>query len=212
MKPFLSQHPFLSLFRGVVSFSLKAIFTAVILLTLVFSSRAQRITISPGAQLVLNGNVSLVINNAAFQNNGQFSAGSSTVSFRGHHDTSKSFVSGTSSTTFNNLSIIKSAFGVALRSPVIVRDLLELTGGHLYTDSNLTLKSDAALTARLGQVPSTSQVIGKANVQRYMPARRAWRLLTAPVSGSHTILNTWQNKGVYTPGLGMLVTGPSPSA
>ena len=212
MKPFSSHHLLTTVFRDRVSFSFKAIFTAFILLTVVLSGGAQRLTISSGGHLVLNGNVSLVINNAAFQNNGQFSAGGSTVSFRGHHDTSKSFVSGTSSTTFNNLSIIKSAFGVTLRSSVIVRDVLAVTGGNLYTDSNLTLKSDAALTARVSEVPSTSQIIGKANVQRYMPARRAWRLLTAPVSGSYTILNTWQNKGVYAPGVGMLVTGPSPSA
>lgn len=173
---------------------------------------AQEITINPRSNLVLNGNVSLVINNAAFQNNGLFSAGNSTVSFSGHNDTLVSYVSGANSTTFNNLSVSKTAYGVALKSTVIVKNVLTVDGGILYTDSNLILKSDAALTARLAPVPSGSNIIGKAHVERYIPARRAWRLMTAPVTNANTIYDSWQNRGVNVTGLGLLVTGPNPTA
>jgi len=172
-----------------------------------FSSYAQHLTINPGSRMVLNGSVSLVVNNLAFQNNGTFIAGGSTVKFSGHNDTLISYVSGSNPTTFNNLSVSKSANGVALKSPVIVTNVLAVNGGNLFTDSNLTLRSDVNLTARVDVVPSGSNIIGKANVERFIPARRAWRLMTAPVTSSNTIYNSWQNKGVYTVGSGTLVTG-----
>ncbi|MEP7143432.1 MAG: T9SS type A sorting domain-containing protein [Ferruginibacter sp.] len=173
--------------------------------------QAQGITINPRTSLVLNGNITLVINNAPLKNNGTFTASTSTVKFSGNTDTLTAYVAGSKSTTFHNLSIIKSANGVALKSAVGVRNVLEVSGGNLYTDSNLTLKSDIALTARVDVVPATSQIIGKANVERYIPSRRAWRLLTAPLTNSNTIYRTWQNYGIYAAGSGTLVTGPNPT-
>ncbi|MEO6729609.1 MAG: T9SS type A sorting domain-containing protein [Ferruginibacter sp.] len=172
---------------------------------------AQEITINPRSNMVLNGSVHLVLYDAAFQNNGGFSAGSSTVSFTGHHDTTESYVSGSASTSLYNLSITKSDYGVALKSPVIVKNVLAVNDGNLYTDSNLTLRSDASLTARVDVVPAGCSIIGKANVERYFPAKRSWRLLTAPVTNSNTIFNSWQNRGVYAAGIGFLVTGPNPT-
>lgn len=187
------------------------VLSLVLMITTAASAYAQQIVINPRSSMVLNGNVSLVINNAAFQNNGTFAAGESTVNFSGHNDTTISYVSGKNSTTFNNLSVSKSANGVALKSAVIVKNVLAVNGGNLYTDSNLTLRSDANRTARVDVVPAGSNIIGKANVERYIPARRAWRLMTAPVTNSNTIYNSWQNKGVYAPGIGLLVTGPNPT-
>ena len=172
---------------------------------------AQELTISPRSSLVMNGNVSLVVNNAAFINNGSFNAGTGTVHFKGHNDTTVSYVSGSNSTTFYNLSITKSSYGLALKSSSIVRNILQLSAGTLYTDSNLVLRSDVNLTARVGAVPIGCNIVGKAHVERYFPSRRAWRLVTAPVTSSTTIYNSWQNSGVYTPGLGTLITGPSPT-
>ncbi len=175
------------------------------------SLNAQEITIYPRSNMVLNGSVSLVINNAAFKNNGTFAAGNSTVNFSGHNDTSVSYLSGSNSTTFNNLSVSKSAYGVALKSAAIVNNILAVNAGNLYTDSNLTLHSDASLTARVDVIPSGSHIFGKANVERYIPARRAWRLMTAPVTNSNTIFKSWQHNGVYTAGKGTLVTGTNPT-
>jgi Secretion system C-terminal sorting domain len=172
---------------------------------------AQGITINPRSSLVLNGNISLIFNNAPLKNNGTLTASTSTVKFSGNSDTLFTYVAGTKTTTLYNLSIIKSAYGVALKSAVGVRNVLEVSGGNLYTDSNLTLKSDAVLTARVDVVPSTSNIFGKANVERYIPSRRAWRLMTAPVTSSNTIYRTWQNYGIYAPGTGTLVTGPNPT-
>lgn len=202
----LSQNYALQLKRRFIFLTCVSICLAASLLV-----NAQSITINSRASLVMNGNVTLVVRNASFNNNGNFNAGAGTVNFSGHKDTLASYVSGNRTTTFHNLSVAKSAFGVALKSPVGVKSVLAVTGGNLYTDSNLTLKSDINLTARVDVVPATSQIIGKAHVERYIPVKRAWRLMTAPVSKGSTIFNSWQNKGVYTPGIGTYVTGPNPT-
>ncbi|MEO5893037.1 MAG: T9SS type A sorting domain-containing protein [Ferruginibacter sp.] len=185
--------------------------TFLLVVTTSIASLNAQVTITPGTNLVLNGNVSLVLNNSALENNGKFAAGSSTVDFSGYNDTMVSYISGRNATTFNNLSVSKPAFGIALKSAVAVKNVLAVNAGNLYTDSNLTLKSDVSLTARVAPVAAGSSIIGKANVERYINARRAWRLMTAPVSNSSTIYNSWQNKGVYAAGQGTLITGANPS-
>ncbi|CAN5662767.1 hypothetical protein BH11BAC3_BH11BAC3_20880 [soil metagenome] len=195
------------------TFNTTALFLLILVVNLLntFTTTAQGITINPRSSMVLNGEVTLVINNGSLKNDGVLIPTTSTVKFSGDTDTLTSNVNGSNKTIFHNLSIVKSSYGVALKSAVGVRNVLAVTGGNLYTDSNLTLISDAALTARLDVVPSTSKIIGKANVERYIPSRRAWRLMTAPVTSSNTIFNSWQNKGIYTPGLGTLVTGTNPT-
>ena len=64
---------------------------------------AKGITVNTGAQLITNGAVQLVINNAAFVNNGTFSESLSTVKLSGNVDTTQSYFGG-NTTTFYNLS------------------------------------------------------------------------------------------------------------
>ena len=205
MKPFDTFYKLTSLKNG-SAFLLLITFAA-----LSVSTNAQQITINPRSNLILNGSVSLIINNAAFQNNGTFSAGGSTVNFSGHNDTLVSYVSGNNTSTFNNLSVSKSAYGVALKSPVVVTNVLTVAGGNLYADSNLTLRSDANLTARVAPVASGSNIFGKANVERYIPARRAWRLMTAPLTDASSLYTTWQNGGVFAAGKGTYISGANPT-
>ena len=205
MKPFDTFYKLTSLKNG-SAFLLLITFAA-----LSVSTNAQQITINPRSNLILNGSVSLIINNAAFQNNGTFSAGGSTVNFSGHNDTLVSYVSGNNTSTFNNLSVSKSAYGVALKSKVIVTNVLAVDGGNLYADSNLTLRSDANLTARVAPVASGSNIFGKANVERYIPARRAWRLMTAPLTDASSLYTTWQNGGVFAAGKGTYISGANPT-
>ena len=172
---------------------------------------SQSITVGARSHLVMNDAVSLVVKDAAFINNGNFTESVSTVKFTGYADTVKSYLSGSNPTTFYNLTTQKSAYGTALKSMGNVKNVLNVSAGHLYCDSNLRLLSTASLTARVAVVPAASNIYGKAMVERYLPGRRAWRLLTAPVTSSNTIFNTWQNAGVYEAGKGMYVTGPNPT-
>ncbi|MBC7890091.1 MAG: hypothetical protein H7Z13_19620 [Ferruginibacter sp.] len=169
---------------------------------------AQKIIINSGCNVIIQGNLYVLANNTAFENNGVFTAGTGAVKFTGNADTAIAYVAGNSNTAFYNLSIDKTAYGIALKSTVSVQNILKVSSGNLYTDSNLTLLSVAALTARVDTVPSGANILGKVMVERYIPARRAWRLMTAPVTEASTIYNTWQNRGVYAVGKGMLISGP----
>jgi hypothetical protein len=196
-----------------IAFSKYILITASLFLFSSFSSVAQKqLNITAGSYLILNGNVALVTNNAAINNNGTIIPSTATFYFTGNSDTTLSYVTGQSTTTCTNLTINKSSFGTAIKSPVHVTNVLTMSAGNLYADSNLTLISTAANTARVASVPASCTIAGKAFVQRYIPASRSWRLLTAPVTSSNTIYNTWQNGGVYTVGSGMFVTSPVPSS
>jgi hypothetical protein len=80
----------------------------------------------------------------------------------------------------------------------------------LSTSGNLTLKSDVNGTARVSEVGSGGAITGNVTVERYLPARRAWRLLTAPLKGSsnNSIYANWQ--GVNDEGV--LLWGPAGTA
>ncbi len=176
------------------------------------AANAQQILMTNGSYVIANGNVSIVAYNSSLNNNGTFIPGNSTVVFAGYTDTTASYVTGTSTTTLNNITVDKHGYGVALKSAVNVTNILTMTTGKMFTDDNLTLISSAANTARVASVPVSCTISGKAYVQRYIPAHRAWRLLTAPVTSSNTIYNAWQNGGAYTPGIGTLITKPNPTA
>ncbi|MEO8772216.1 MAG: T9SS type A sorting domain-containing protein [Ferruginibacter sp.] len=98
------------------------------------------------------------------------------------------------------------------------------TGITLTTNDHLTLKSDHSGTARLAELPvdgtgaATAFINGKITIERYIPAARGWRLLSAPVktTGAPTINEAWQeglttasaNPNLY-PGYGVKICGGS---
>jgi hypothetical protein len=187
------------------------LYKVLIVLLLPTKSNAQQFYIKPNTQLVLNGDVSLVVNNASLHNNGIIVPTSSTVYLTGYSDSSVSNITGTSRTTLTNLAINKQADGSAIKSMVDITNTLVMMAGNIYSDSTLTLKSTASATARITPVPASCQILGKFLIERYIPARRSWRLLTSPLYNTNTIYNTWQNQGAYAPGAGMYVTGPNPT-
>jgi len=74
---------------------------------------------------------------------------------------------------------------------------------------NLTLKSNLAGTARIGDLTNCT-LSGATNVtvERYISdvGRRAWRLLSVPVTGSQTIKQAWQENAVNAANLGTNIT------
>lgn len=75
-------------------------------------------------------------------------------------------------------------------------------GGNL-----VTLQSDATGTATIGEVSGTLSNATNVTVERYIPAKRAWRLLTAPLKGTtnNTIADNWQG----TTNEGLLLFSPA---
>jgi hypothetical protein len=158
--------------------------------------------------------------------------GSATSSLELGGNTNGSFYF-TSPGLLNNLTIddgasdtLASALTIASTGTLTVGTI---NGADLATGGFLTLAADNNGSATVAQIPvvggvSQSIISGNVNVQCYIHsnlssvpgARRAWRLLTAPVTNSGasptcTIYSGWQNGGTYSAGVGTMITGPSPS-
>ena len=108
-------------------------------------------------------------------------------------------VNGTGTSTFtngsNNLNLGSNAS--AEFGPQAV---LNITDGTTNFNSRpVTLQSSVNGTARIGTI--TGNIIGATNVtvERYIPAKRAWRALTAPVSTTGSIYTNWQEGGTPLP-------------
>lgn len=102
---------------------------------------------------------------------------------------------------------------VAVGSPVAICDVLTVTTGTVVTNNQVTIKSTPEKTARVAPLDcNTAAVSGDVIVERYLTARRAWRLLAVPTTGQQTMKEAWQ-EGALTvlenphPGYGTHVTG-----
>ena len=79
--------------------------------------------------------------------------------------------------------------------------------GNLVNDGTLIFKSTSAGTARFASYSGAAITSSNITVERYIPARRAWRLLTAPLKGStgNTVAANWQS----TANEGLLLFSPA---
>ena len=98
---------------------------------------------------------------------------------------------------------------VTLADNVNITDEIGFARGTVDLGTNnkfLTIVSTALKTGRIGPsdpvntdfVYGATDKLGQFIIQRYMPAKRSWRLMTAPLkvgAGSHTISEAWQERG-----------------
>ncbi|MCW3092383.1 MAG: hypothetical protein JWP81_3452 [Ferruginibacter sp.] len=162
------------------------------------------IGVSTGASLTVAQNGVFEIY-GAINNSGTFTATSGTISMRGSSQQNIPANAFTTN-TIKNL-IINNVSGVLLKGELNLTGTYTPTAGVLTTFGYLTLKSDSNGTAKVASGAGT-YVIGNVNVERYVPEKRSWRMMTAPLSNSNTIFQSWQNGGVYVQGKGLLVTAP----
>ena len=119
------------------------------------------------------------------------------------------------SNNIGSLSVNESGAGgsVSIGSPLNIITILTVTNGTLNTNGNITLVSNATGTASVAAIDcNVATVNGNVTVERYLSARRAWRLLGVPVAGSQTIRNAWQEGTTHVsqnpfPGYGTHITG-----
>lgn len=82
------------------------------------------------------------------------------------------------------------------------------SNGDFTHDGNLLFKSDANGTAAFGTLGGTfNTVSGTIQVERYIPARRAYRFLSPSVTTTSSIYENWQENGSAASGLGTHITG-----
>lgn len=179
--------------------------------------------------ITIENTASLTVSNGVLQiagvitNAGNFTASSGTIEFNGNatqHIPSGAFAGN----VIKNLIVSNN---LILDDETIITGVLTVANAKtLTTDEQLVLKSDASGTARIAPLPvdgagnATAFITGNVSIERYIPARKAWRLLSAPIStgGSTSITFAWQ-EGVYSssfapnpnphPGYGVHIMGGS---
>jgi hypothetical protein len=118
---------------------------------------------------------------------------------------------------------INNTAGVNLAGPLDITDVITISGGTFASGGHLTLKSTATATARVARITSVhaQPITGKVNVERYVPGRRKYRLITSSVTTSTSPVLTvgqeslsiwanWQNGGSNAEGnTGTFITGGS---
>jgi hypothetical protein len=117
--------------------------------------------------------------------------------------------------TSNTVNTIKLSGNATISSgatPVKVTNQIDFVtpGNTLTTNDNLVLVSAATGTANIGNVNGGS-IVGKVEIQRFLPAQKSWRLLATPVveATSPTITASWREGGLNFTGngFGTRITG-----
>jgi hypothetical protein len=98
---------------------------------------------------------------------------------------------------------------VTLGNAIGISGTLTLTNGTLNTAGNLTLISNASTTAVVAPITDCNAVaiIGDITVERYVPARHAFRSVSSPVTTSTSIRANLQESGSSASNLGTHITG-----
>jgi len=79
--------------------------------------------------------------------------------------------------------------------------------GNLINNGSIVFKSDASGTAMFDVFNGTQSGTGVVTAERYIPARRAFRFVSSPVTTTTTIKQNWQENAGTTAGLGTHITG-----
>jgi hypothetical protein len=108
-----------------------------------------------------------------------------------------------SATTFNTVTV----------QPNAILDL----DANITLSNEMLFESDATGSALLNYATGNS-ITGDVTVERYIPAKRAFRILASPVTTTGTIFDNWQQSGLnpgdsgYVSNLGTHITGSTSSA
>ncbi|MFT3680014.1 MAG: choice-of-anchor Q domain-containing protein [Ferruginibacter sp.] len=158
----------------------------------------KNITLNNGSSITTDAAGHLIIN-GIYTNNGCTISNNGSWVMAGNA-ASQTFP-GTNATVnaMNNLEI-NNPGGIAFDKSFELTGTLSPTSGNINVNNNvlITLNSDATSTARVATVQSGSSFsytgTGQFAIERYIPAKRSWRLLTAPVStaSSLSINQAWQ--------------------
>jgi hypothetical protein len=185
------------------------------------SAIANNISIAAGASVTVNaaGVFNLY---GAITNAGTFDVTAGTLNLAG---TTAQTLAGTSllNGLIKNLTLSNAA-GISLSAPLGVTSNVAFGASNVTfaTNNNLTLVSNLAGTANLNDITnngtvSGNTITGNVNIERYLPARKAWRFLATPIviGTSPTITNSWREGTAGTAGpltstsYGTRITGPN---
>ena len=178
------------------------------------SFEVHHITIDSGAILLINHSTAKLKINGNFNNNGTL-VNSGSFELAGN-ELNQNFPGINGAVDHNNNLEINNPNGVVFNKSFKITGTLKPTNGTITVlNDTITLASTSTKTANVATVQPGASIVhsgtGRFTVERYHPARRAWRLMTSPLYGTETIFKNWQNNGVYQVGKGLLITGPTPT-
>ena len=164
------------------------------------------LTIQPSASVNIFGTM---INNGNLINRGEMAlVGTGAQNFPG---------TGTGTVGYlNQLTIDKTSGTTTFNRSFAVNGALIPTRGNIQIDSLITIRSTNDTTARVGIVGSGANLAygtaGRFSIERYVPAKRAWRLLTSPTTSatSQSINAAWQ-EGVTAWPMGPVTPATDPN-
>jgi hypothetical protein len=116
-------------------------------------------------------------------------------------------ISGAGSLELDRLEV-NNATGVSFGAVTNIYDVLMPQASVLNANNNIVFKSNATTTGQLDDA-SAATINGSVRVERYIPAKRAFRFLASSVNTTGSIRENWQENGAVVPGLGTHITGPS---
>lgn len=178
------------------------------------------LTVESDGTLIIDGGTLKICGNAS--NQGVFDATNGTVEFAG---TSGDQTVADGLFYQNKIKNLIISNNVTLAGTDSITGTLTVNDGKtLSTNNNLVLKSDVNGTARIAELPTDGSgranafIEGRVCIERYIPARKAWRLLSSPVKSASapTICASWQENAYgssFTSNLSSssnLVSNPNP--
>ncbi|MFT3912165.1 MAG: T9SS type A sorting domain-containing protein [Ferruginibacter sp.] len=169
------------------------------------------IAIQAGGSITLsNGTLQI---GGTVSNAGTFNTSNGTIEFTG------SVAQTIPANIFQNNAVKNLVISNTSSAGVSLAGALNLYGDFSYTGSNmkfntndlLTLKSTATGTANVG-IMTGNTITGKVTVEKYITARKGWRLLSVPTNTTQTIKAAWQEAATNTnsnpsAGYGIQITG-----
>ena len=169
-------------------------------------------SVGAGGTFTVNGEYQTV-GNFTVNASGTLNATQGTLTFNGSSAQTVEINGGELNSTVKNVKVGSSA-SVTLAQRLAIQGgtnhgtLTVANGGVLTTGGNLVLNSNANGTAVVAQGSSSGGYIsGNATVERFIPASRAFRLLSPSVTTTTSIRANWQENGGTTAGLGTHITG-----
>lgn len=170
------------------------------------------LTIQSGASVTIGSSGTLQIG-GTINNSGTFNGSNGSIEMKGTSAQSIP-LNVFQNNAVNNLIINNSSSqGVSLNGALDVYGKISFSGSGMKLNTNdvLTLKATSAGTAAVGDVTGNT-INGEATVEYYIPARKAWYLLSVPTNTSQTIKQTWQesatgNSSNPVAGYGIQITG-----
>ncbi len=177
---------------------------------------ANNITIQSGGALTISSSILKIA--GTLSNNGTLTATTGTIEFNG--TSSQTIPAAAFATNTIKDLTINNTTGVTLGGTLNITGDVTISNGSLTTGGNLILKSSATATARIATITSihATPVNGNVTVERYIPGRRKYRIITSSVTTSASttltagqeslsIWGNWQTSGTNAAGLGNIITG-----